>query len=169
VLCILQDSAGFVGFCTQDGLNRYDGCEFKVYKHVEGDPDRLRDSFVQAIDEGERGVLWLGTNSGRLNRLDLGSGRVTRYLNHPDDPGSLSADAVTSVLEDEQGGVWVWTAGGGLNQPNPEAGEFVRHQNDAADAHSLADDTVSQYTRATPEPGGSLMGGNRRRVGQRRS
>jgi signal transduction histidine kinase/ligand-binding sensor domain-containing protein/CheY-like chemotaxis protein len=142
VLCILQDTRGFMWFCTQDGLNRYDGYEFKLYKHVAGELDTLSNSFVQAMCEGEGGVLWLGTNGGGLNRLDLETGRVTRYQNDPDDPQSLSADGVTAVLEDEQGVVWVGTAGGGLNRLGPNEGEFVHYQNDPADPHSLADNTV---------------------------
>jgi signal transduction histidine kinase/ligand-binding sensor domain-containing protein/CheY-like chemotaxis protein len=142
VLCILQDSRGFMWFCTQDGLNRYDGYEFKVYKHVEGNPDTLSDSFVQGMHEGDGGVLWLGTNSGGLNRLELETGRVTQYRNDPDDPSSLSDNGVADVLEDEHGVVWVATLGGGLNQLDPETGEFVRHQSDPSDPHSLVHNTV---------------------------
>ncbi|MGD2148941.1 MAG: two-component regulator propeller domain-containing protein, partial [Anaerolineae bacterium] len=142
VMSILQDRRGFMWFCTQDGLNRYDGYVFKEYRHVEGDPATLSDSFVRTAAEGAGDVVWLGTNSGGLNRLDLATGNITHYRNDPDDPDSLSNNVVADVLEDDQGIVWIATLGGGLNRLDPDAGNVVRYQNDPEDPESLAHDTV---------------------------
>ena len=64
--CILQDRYGFMWFATQDGLNRYDGYEFEVYKHDPEDPNSLGDSYVMAMHEDDEGALWLGTHGGGL-------------------------------------------------------------------------------------------------------
>ncbi|MGB5895318.1 MAG: two-component regulator propeller domain-containing protein, partial [Ignavibacteriaceae bacterium] len=55
VTSILKDSKGFMWFCTQNGLNRYDGKSFKVYKHSPDDPKSLSNNHVQAIYEDKKG------------------------------------------------------------------------------------------------------------------
>ena len=69
VSSILQDSKGFIWIGTFDGLNRYDGKNFVVYKH---DPDNFKSissSDIITIIEGKDGYLWIGTRNG-LNRFD---------------------------------------------------------------------------------------------------
>src|SRR5688500_6802143 len=60
VLCIIQDSKGFMWFGTADGLNRYDGYNFKVYKNVIGDSTTLPNNYITTICEDSKGVLWIG-------------------------------------------------------------------------------------------------------------
>ena len=68
VLCILQDSKGFLWFGTADGLNRYDGYTFRVYKHDPEDPHSWSKNLVESIYEDRSGELWIGTADG-LNRF----------------------------------------------------------------------------------------------------
>ena len=143
VLDILQDSQGFIWFGTQDGLNRYDGYEFVVYKHDPEDPNSLSNDLIQSICIDRDDGLWVGTDGGGLNRLDLETGQVTHYQNDPDDPSSLAADDVTEVYEDQSGNLWIGTAGGGLDRYVPETDQFVHYRNDPGDPHSLSDDNVA--------------------------
>jgi two-component system sensor histidine kinase ChiS len=149
VLCMLQDSQGFMWFGTQDGLNRYDGYDFVVYKHDPEDPHSLSDGFVRSIYEDRSGALWIGTNTGGLDRLDregapgAGAEQFTHYQNDPDDPHSLSNDNVQSIYEDRAGVLWVGTLGGGLNRFDREAEQFTHYQNDPNDPHSLSNNSVS--------------------------
>ncbi len=64
VSSIIQDRAGFMWFATKDGLNRYDGYSFRVFRHDPADSTTVRDNFIQAIHEDRTGLLWVGTNSG---------------------------------------------------------------------------------------------------------
>jgi hypothetical protein len=61
VNCILQDSKGFMWFGTDDGLNKYDGHSFIVYKHNPDDPQSLSHNQVWSLFEDSSGVLWVGT------------------------------------------------------------------------------------------------------------
>ena len=70
VLCILKDSKGFMWLGTEDGLNRYDGKEFKVYKHNPADSNSLSINHVQAIYEDKNGNLWIGTYGGGLDKYE---------------------------------------------------------------------------------------------------
>ena len=75
VFCILQDSRGFIWFGTQDGLNKYDGYTFTVYRHSPEDIHSLSDDTVWTIYEDRAGVLWIGTDKGGLNSFDRDQGR----------------------------------------------------------------------------------------------
>ena len=70
VLCIYQDSKGFMWFGTQDGLNRFDGYNMKIYSHEPGDSTSLSGNHIEAICEDKYGNLWIGTWSSGLNRYD---------------------------------------------------------------------------------------------------
>jgi serine phosphatase RsbU (regulator of sigma subunit)/ligand-binding sensor domain-containing protein len=66
VFCIFQDSRGFMWFGTKEGLNRYDGQHFLVYRRIPGDTTSLADNHVYSITEDQRGRLWIGTGGGGL-------------------------------------------------------------------------------------------------------
>src|ERR1700684_1168128 len=68
VTCILRDKQGFMWFGTRDGLNRYDGYDFDVYKNVPEDSLSLSSNFVTSIMEDRNGDIWVGTWGGGVNR-----------------------------------------------------------------------------------------------------
>ena len=68
---IIQDRNGFLWFATADGLNRYDGHSFVIYRHDPGDSNTLSGSDVSTIAEDDEGNLWVGTRSSGLNKIDL--------------------------------------------------------------------------------------------------
>src|SRR5579863_3885267 len=70
VTCILRDRQGFMWFGTRDGLNRYDGYDFDVYKNNPEDSLSLSNNFVTSIMEDGKGDIWVGTWGGGLNRFD---------------------------------------------------------------------------------------------------
>ncbi|PSL27549.1 ligand-binding sensor domain-containing protein [Chitinophaga ginsengisoli] len=64
VICSLQDSRGFMWFGTKDGLNRFDGYTFKVFRHNPQDSTSIGSNFIHALYEGADGTLWVGTENG---------------------------------------------------------------------------------------------------------
>jgi len=70
VLKIFQDTKGFIWFGTRNGLNRYDGSEFVIYKHDPKDSLTLSDNHIWSLAEDNDRNLWVGTARG-LNKLDL--------------------------------------------------------------------------------------------------
>ena len=70
VISILQDSRGFMWFGTQDGLNRYDGYNFVVYRNDPNNLNSLGDNRIRTIVEDLSGILWIGTEAGGLNKYD---------------------------------------------------------------------------------------------------
>jgi ligand-binding sensor domain-containing protein len=87
VICILQDHQGFMWFGKQDGLNKYDGYGFTVYKQDIFDSTSLSQDLVCAIHEDHTGTLWIGT--GRwLNKFDREKGQFIHYTQTP--PNQIS-------------------------------------------------------------------------------
>ncbi len=101
---ILQDRTGFIWIGTQNGLNRFDGYEFRKFMGDARDPDALHDSSVTALaDDGGDGV-WVGTLAGGLARY---SPRTARFRNYRAQPGGLASDAVTALARDANGDIWI--------------------------------------------------------------
>jgi ligand-binding sensor domain-containing protein/signal transduction histidine kinase len=122
VQTIMQDDLGFLWVGTQDGLNRFDGYSFKVFRSNPEDPYALSGSEILSMIQGSDGTLWIGTNSG-LNRYDPVTGRFTHWLHDDQDPDSLINDSVRALYQDSQGILWVGTRQG-LDSLDPAAGKF---------------------------------------------
>lgn len=99
--CILQDKTGYIWIGTEDGLNKYDGYDFTIYKHENNDKNSLSNSQVNALCEDPKQNLWVGTSKG-LNLLN----RDTESFK------TLSNDFVTSLLYDSRGNLWIGTFDG---------------------------------------------------------
>lgn len=82
VNALLQDELGFLWVGTHDGLNRFDGLNFRAFKNVRDDTTSLSDDYVRSIALGPAGQLWVGTERGGLNLFDPQTGRSRRYPMH---------------------------------------------------------------------------------------
>ncbi len=142
VFYVFQDSQGFMWFCTQTGLNKYDGYDFTVYKHDPEDPNSLSDSYVWTIYEDSSGILWVGTQAGGLNKFDRETERFTHYRHEPDNSQSLGGNNVSSIYEDRAGNLWIGGSGSGLNTFQRDTETFTRYQHDPDNPNSLSDNAV---------------------------
>ncbi len=138
---ILQDRQGFLWFGTQDGLNRYDGYNFKVYKPNPEDPNSLSDGWVESLYEDSDGYLWIGTYQGGLNRYDPNTDTFTQFRHIPEEPSSISEGTICAILQDRNGILWVGTTAG-LNKFDPESNSFTRYRNNPKDPASLSHNNV---------------------------
>ena len=160
VLCILQDSQGFMWFCTEDGLNKYDGYEFTVYKHEPDNPNSLSSSLVWAVyEEKETHMLWVGTSNG-LDKLDLQTGQFVHYRHDEHDPHSLSHNDVRAIYEDHTGTLWIAIWGGGLNTFDRETERFTRYQHDPNDPSSLSNNLTLWGNSIHEDAAGTLWIGS---------
>ena len=136
VTCILRDKQGFMWFGTRDGLNRYDGYDFNVYKNIPEDSQSLSNNFVTSIIEDRNGDFWVGTWGGGLNRFDRAKKRFVRY------GGLIHSDFINSLLEDSQGRVWVGSNDHGAWVYDPRTGKVLLLTSMAGDPGSLSDNDV---------------------------
>ncbi len=103
-----QDSRGFIWICTEDGLNRYDGYNFKIYKHNPANPASISSSFVRKIIEDDNGNLWIITDHG-LNMYDWDTDSFVRYLHDPDNSNSIASNGGHDLFFDTKGRLWILT------------------------------------------------------------
>jgi ligand-binding sensor domain-containing protein/HPt (histidine-containing phosphotransfer) domain-containing protein len=128
ILCITQDHEGYLWFGTQEGLNKYDGYKFNIFRSELSDPHTLSDNWITAILEDKEENLWIGTNAGGLNYFDCRKNKFFRFRHDKNDPNSLSNDRILALFEDQTGNLWIGTDGGGLNRYHKELGKFERYQ-----------------------------------------
>lgn len=111
---VIQDSKGYMWFATQDGLNKFDGHRFTVYKNDPLDSSSISDNFIHTIFEDKNGNLWLGTDQG-LNFFDREKQQFTSFT-ASQKKGSLSNNSIFGITRDQKGKLWVATGEGGLNR-----------------------------------------------------
>jgi ligand-binding sensor domain-containing protein/signal transduction histidine kinase len=130
VTAILQDRRGFMWFATRDGLNRYDGSAFVVYKHNPNDSASLSSNFIEDLVEDDHGYLWISTNTG-VNKFDPINERFTRYLHDPQNAHSVGGTYITRIARDRRGYLWFGTLDGGLDKFDHTTGVFTHYHNDS--------------------------------------
>ena len=128
---VLQDRRGFMWFATRDGLNRYDGNTFVVYKHNPNDPGSLSANYIWDLTEDDQGYLWIATDTGGVNRFDPTTERFTRYRHDPNNSNSICGDAVETIARDSRGYPWFGTSDSGLDKFDPSTGAFTHYQADS--------------------------------------
>jgi len=113
VMCLMEGSRGFMWFGTRDGLNKYDGYKFTVYKNDAKDSNSISNNFITGIVEDASGrSTWITTRGGGLNHYDKEKDRFIHYKNNPKDPNSISSDLLSSLNRDSEGNLWICTEKG---------------------------------------------------------
>ncbi len=107
VVRMFQDRYGFMWFATLDGLNRYDGYKFTVYRHDPQNKTSITKSFVQSFFEDSQGRLWIGTISGGLDLFDRETETFIHVNQQAGNINSLSEGSITSIAEDMHENIWV--------------------------------------------------------------
>lgn len=124
VLSICKDSRGYLWFGTRDGLNRYDGRSFKIYR---SDPEDIHtisaEDYVSCIVEDKKKQLWIGTQNG-LNRYIPERDAFERIIYNQKDPNSISDKIILAMLVDRKGQIWFGTNLGLSMLESPDSRKF---------------------------------------------
>lgn len=126
VFTLLQDKEGFMWFGTLDGLNRYDGYEFKVFRYDAEQKSSISDNIITVLYEDSEGTLWVGTSGGGLNKFQRETETFVSYQHNAGDSLSIGSNKVLAIFEDKNKNIWVGTQNGGLNRFNPNNETFTR-------------------------------------------
>lgn len=108
VLALLQDRKGFLWAGTADGLNRYDGHKFKMYRKNLLDTTTLGNNYINALVEDTTGIIWVGTRGG-LYAFSWKTEGFTKYL--PDSTDTEPNHILTLAI-DKQNNIWAGTLNG---------------------------------------------------------
>jgi ligand-binding sensor domain-containing protein/signal transduction histidine kinase len=126
VLSIVQDKQGFIWFGTSEGLNRYDGYDFVIYRHDEKDSTSIISDNVHALIEDKAGEIWIGTGGG-LCKYDRASDIFTSYSFEKRKGQALSARRINKIIEDSNGDLWLAFTSGLVIQFDPDKKKFSYH------------------------------------------
>ena len=117
VYSILQDQTGYMWFGTKDGLNRFDGKDFRVYQKRKDDPFSIRNNFIRSIAEKDSSHLYIGTDQG-LEVMD--KHREAFYpIDQPATNGSIVHTAINALHVDRKDQLWIGTMGQGIYRYDP--------------------------------------------------
>jgi signal transduction histidine kinase/ligand-binding sensor domain-containing protein/DNA-binding response OmpR family regulator len=132
---ICKDRYGYMWFATNDGLNKFDGANFSVYKHNSADSTTIGGNDIAILYKDRRGNLWAGTNQS----LSQYNSEKDAFVNYHFTGNS----AIRGLCEDYTGDIW---AGGytGLFRLSPASGKIreYRHAAGAAKTKQLSSNTV---------------------------
>jgi len=149
IQAITEDRDGYLWIGTADGLARYDGKDFRVWRVEDG----LHDNDIWALHVDARNRLWIGTREAGLAMLDDTRQRLTFYdrAHMP----VMGGNQVWSIASTADGAIWFGTSPGGLHRLAPD-GTLARYMPIAGDERSLPGDEVGQLVVT---PGGELWVG----------
>jgi ligand-binding sensor domain-containing protein/serine phosphatase RsbU (regulator of sigma subunit) len=124
VTCAFQDSKGLMWFGTKEGLNKYDGYKFTVFKHDPKNPCSISNNLIKKIREDAKGNLWIATSGGGLNKWERSSEKFHHFGHDKNNSASISSDYINDIVVDYEGKVWAAADNGGINRLNAKNNTF---------------------------------------------
>ncbi len=108
VRAIIQDNLGFIWLGTFDGLNKYDGYSFKIFKTDPNDSTSLKNNSLLSLCEDSEGLMWIGTNQG----LCIFDRKVDRFKSFASEeyPAGIIKGEINSITEDSKKNLWIGTS-----------------------------------------------------------
>ncbi len=140
VYALAQDARGYLWVGTGDGLARFDGVAFAIYRHDPAEPTSLPSNVVQALHVDANDRVWVGTEGGGLSLLREDAGGFVHYRR--DRPSPIALDDVWAITSTADGALWFGGFGGGLYRLNADSGQVQAFHHNPADPNSLASEHV---------------------------
>jgi len=141
IYCILQDSKGYMWFGTWDGLNMYDGYNFRVFKAGMTEAyAKLSNQTIQSLFEDNEGLIWVGTSKG-INSYNRKTGKFNSKFSIGNNDQDLLKDTIWCINQDNKGYIWLGT-NFGLLRLNKKGGGVSRIIHSDNDPNSLKDNSV---------------------------
>ncbi len=151
VWCILQDSYGFMWFGTSDGLNRFDGRNFVIYKNELNNDNSLGNNSIQSLFEDEEHNLWVGTING-IYIYDRETDRFLFFDKKTKYGVSISSE-VKKIIKTEKGTIWIGTLGQGVFIYDPQAGQLTQNSLLSSFVWDICEDKSHRIYISSPQDG----------------
>lgn len=102
VTCIYEDNEHFLWIGTRDGLNRFDGRTFKIFRNIPGNSNSISGNYVVSITQDKKGILWIATKDGGLTRYDKKATRdaqFRQFRHNPKDSTSIATNRLICLYD----------------------------------------------------------------------
>jgi len=139
---IAQDRDGYIWVGTADGLARYDGVDFRVFRNDPNDATSLSGADVTALFVDRDNRIWCGGEDAGLNVLDAQRRGFRHFHNGEHDARSLAGNDVWAIAQDADGAIWTGGYAMGLDRFDESTSTFVHFRHADSDAGSLVSDNV---------------------------
>lgn len=116
---IYKDARGFMWFGTMSGLNRYDGHEFKIFRHEAGDTASIGENTIKTIYEGPGNTLWIQFVDNTFNIYDPLTESFRRDVNTEMKKWGIPTGPLAMIIKDQAGRFWFVEAAQGLYRYDP--------------------------------------------------
>jgi diguanylate cyclase (GGDEF)-like protein/PAS domain S-box-containing protein len=148
VFSIVSDKHGFLWVATYEGLSRYDGSNFVVYRHKNGQSKSIANNLIRKLFIDKDNVLWVGTQQG-LSRYNMNSDDFDSFYHDPSNKDSLLDDVIMDIFQDHKGTMFVSTDKG-VQKFEPSNNSFKKvtirgFENEISEIKTIAQDTNSNY------------------------
>lgn len=144
VVAILQDKTGFLWFGTEDGLNRFDGYEFKVYRNNPQDTNSISGNNIWSLFEDTEGNIWIGTKSGELNRYNV---RRDIFEHWEIKAPNIQDNSINEIYRDKNGFLWIGTYQSGLYRLDIKTGKFKNWKYKPGDPNSITNNFITSIVQ----------------------
>ncbi|MEM6261684.1 MAG: two-component regulator propeller domain-containing protein [Bacteroidota bacterium] len=112
IFAITQDQEGLLWLGTEDGLNRFNGYEFTVYKNEPFEPTSLGENLVTCLLADSKDRIWAGHRRNGVSIMSLPDSGFFTFSHDSDDSTSLSSNSISCFLEDQNANIWIGTSKG---------------------------------------------------------
>lgn len=138
---IFQDSRGYMWFGTSDGLNKYDGRDFTIFREKENDKNSINSGYISAIVGYDKNNILVGTSKG-VDTVNIVTNKVSRLFENEDGRTKLSNNNVWDLIKHTNGDIWIGTPDG-LNICNEHSNEIKKLFKDKNNENSLKSNTIT--------------------------
>ena len=125
VFTVIQDKSGYIWLSTENGLNRYDGYNFKVFRHNPNDPNSPSGALARAIHQDGSGNIWLGTFSNGLDLYDPATQGFRQYRHVAGDSNSIASDSIWTLNSTDDGKLLIGTYDAGIDVLDTKTGRIT--------------------------------------------
>ncbi|MFH1194086.1 MAG: two-component regulator propeller domain-containing protein [bacterium] len=147
--CIIQDKQGFMWIGTGEGLNRFDGRSFKIYRSDPKSNTSLKSNIITCLYCDSNGQIWIGTYGGGLSRYNKEKDNFITYTSDSNNPRALLTDEINAVIEDKYKKLWIGTTLG-LHQFDQKTNSFIRYtipSGQKPNSRTIADNSINSIAQ----------------------
>ena len=142
VRCFVQDYEGYLWIGTEDGLNRFDGKTFKIYRNNPYDKSTISNNSIITVYEDNQHVLWVGTKGGGLCRYDRKRDNFELIGSKSTNQTEFLYSQVSAIYKDKENNLWVGTDGTGFYCYNIKIDHLTRFLHNPQKTNSISSNRI---------------------------